>query len=165
MTGRPAGSEDGTDYANQYEGDMSTAELADVLRLPAGGLVDVIGGGWRRADDIMQAQDLTVREWYVSGDPEQVLMGVDGCVVVLARPVGTWHGHRCGITPEDSVTFSSAELVSNSEVVRATIHGITAASRRRIRWCRTCRSSFSPWHMDASGECHGCMAEHRGVTF
>ncbi|KQS56992.1 hypothetical protein ASG36_18550 [Geodermatophilus sp. Leaf369] len=148
---------------------VSLPELERVIEaqvgLPVGPLVDVLGGGWRRGADVLEAEGgLLSRTWFVSGEPAQLLLGVDQSSFALARPEGRWEDHRPVLHPVDQHVLDLTDLLVRPAEVAAVAAALVGASRAAVRWCVLCRRQRSAWHMDGD-ECHDCMSEHRGTVF
>ena len=148
---------------------VSLSELERVIEarmgLPVGPLVDALGGGWRRGADVLEAQGgLLSQTWFVSGEPAQLLLGVDQSSFALARPEGRWEDHRPVLHPVDQHVLDLTDLLVRPAEVAAVAAALVGASRAAVRWCALCRQARSAWHMDGD-ECHDCMSEHRGTVF
>ncbi|MGY1640857.1 hypothetical protein ACI782_06940 [Geodermatophilus sp. SYSU D00703] len=150
------------------KGDPTTDEqaLADLLGVQYADVVRALGTGWRResaAEDPVQ--------WFVSGEPAQVAVGVEGPSLVLARPLTSW-GERTELQPADRREFSRDDLLWTPEVVAEAAEAIAARRRRSFRWCRSCRRPHAPeWFVGAAGTCRQCVslldgvdAEHRWTS-
>ncbi len=120
-----------------------TAELAERFAIPLVDFLDVVGGGWSPVDiDPADAHDI---DWFVSGDPVQVMLGVGGDEVVITTPQVTWAPPRVTpANPGDRRDLSDPGL-------RAWLHRATreAAARRRrsFAYCAYCRRLTAPEHL------------------
>ena len=139
------------------EDDPTTDEraLADLLRLGYPDVVRVLGTGWRRED--LGSDDSM--EWFVSGEPSQLAIGVEDSLFVLARPLTDWGEARRDIYPEDGGRLSREDLLWLPEVVTEAAEAIATRRRRSFRWCRTCRRVRPPEEFfGGAGLCHRCAA-------
>ena len=124
------------------EGDPTADEqaLADLLGVRYADVVRALGSGWRREnanfDDGM--------EWFVSGEPAQVAVGVDDLGFVLARPLTSWGEQRADLQPTDGGRFGRDDLLWSPDVIAEVAEAIAARRRRSFRWCRTCRRVHAP---------------------
>jgi hypothetical protein len=138
------------------DGDPTADEqaLADLLGVPHADVVRAMGSGWRRenaADDEMQ--------WFVSGEPAQVAVGVAGPWFVLARPLTRWGEDRLELQPADRQHFGRDDLLHFPEVVAAAADEIASRRRRSFRWCRSCRRVHPPeWFVGTERVCQDCEA-------
>ncbi|MGY1632246.1 hypothetical protein ACI784_11140 [Geodermatophilus sp. SYSU D01186] len=142
------------------DGDPTTDEqaLADLLDVRYADVVRALGTGWRResgADDLVQ--------WFVSGEPAQVAVGVEGPWFVLARPLTRW-GERTELQSADRHQFTRDDLVWTPELVAEAAEAVAARRRRSFRWCRSCRRAHAPeWFVGASATCRQCAAVLDGI--
>ena len=138
------------------EGDPTTDEqaLAGLLGVPYPDLVRALGAGWRREGLADECDDL---EWFVSGEPAQVAVGVAGPWFVLARPLTGRGADRAERDPADRVDFERADLLDLPWVVAEAAEVIASRRRRSFRWCRTCRRVHAPESfVGAEGICRQC---------
>ena len=139
------------------EGDPTTDEqaLADLMGVEYADVVRVLGTGWRREDRGGEEQ----MAWFVSGEPEQLAVGVEGSLFVLARPLTEWGEARRDIYPEDGRRLSRDDLLWLPEVVTEAAEAIAVRRRRSFRWCRTCRRVHPPEEfLSGASLCHPCAA-------
>jgi hypothetical protein len=69
--------------------------LAQELGLPEDDVLRALGGGWEPFElqvGEWPATRWAGARWFVTGEPIQVLVGVSGSSLVLARPVLRWDG-------------------------------------------------------------------------
>ncbi len=148
----------GLEWGREEDPTTDEQALADLLGVRYADVVRALGTGWRRegaADDLVQ--------WFVSGKPAQVAVGVEGPWFVLARPLTRW-GERTELQPADRREFSRNDLLWLPEVVAETAEAIAARRRRSFRWCRYCRQVHAPeWFLGATGVCRQCASVLDGV--
>ena len=137
------------------EGDPTTDEqhLADLLGVGWPDVVRVLGTGWRRdtasGDDGMQ--------WFLSGEPAQLAIGVDGGAFVLARPLVD-QGSRRDVHPLDGSRFTREHLMWFPHEITEAARTIVTRRRRSFRWCDTCRRPVAPEAFDRTeGTCTSCL--------
>ena len=103
-------------------------------------------------------------QWFVSGEPAQVAVGVEGPWFVLARPLTRWGETRTALQPADGRQFSRDDLLWFPEIVAEAADAIAARRRRSFRWCRSCRRAHAPeWFVGAAGTCRQCASVVDGV--
>lgn len=142
------------------EGDPTAEEqaLADLLGVRYADVVRALGTGWRR-----EANDEDLVQWFISGEPAQVAVGVEGPWFVLARPLTRW-GERTELQPADRRQFSRDDLLWLPEVVAEAAEVIAARRRRSFRWCRSCRRVHAPeWFVGAAATCRWCASVVDGI--
>ncbi len=140
------------------EGDPTADEqaLADLLGVGWPDVVRVLGAGWRR-EDACESGGL---QWFVSGEPAQVAVGVEAGRFVLARPLVDW-GARQDVFPPDGHRFTREDLQWFSAEVTTAAERIASRRRRSFRWCPTCRRPCAPEAFDRTeGMCASCLAVH-----
>ena len=143
------------------EGDPTADEqaLAELLGVRYADVVCALGTGWRRESPT--GEDLV--QWFVSGEPAQVAVGVEGPWLVLARPLTRW-GERTELQPADRLQFSRDDLLWTPELVAEAAEAIAARRRRSFRWCRSCRRPQAPeWFVGVAGTCRQCAWRLDGV--
>src|SRR4051794_26359670 len=89
------------EWGSESDPTADEAELAEMLGLAYADVVRALGTGWRRetaaGDDDVQ--------WFASGEPAQVAVGVQGPFFVLARPLTSWDERRPGPLSGDGLRF------------------------------------------------------------
>jgi hypothetical protein len=122
-------------------------------------VVRALGAGWRR-ESVPGERDSV--QWFVSGVPAQVAVGVDGPWFVLARPL-TRPDEPLQLQPADRRPFTRDDLLYDPQFVAEAADEIAARRRRSFRWCRSCRRVQAPeWFTGASRTCRRCdAAAHR----
>jgi hypothetical protein len=126
-----------------HEGDPTVGEqaMAEMLGVRYVDVVRALGTGWRRE----QAHDDREHvQWFVSGEPAQVAVGVTGPWFVLARPLTGWGEDRLELHPADGGQFGRDDLIYLPDVVAEAAEVIAGRRRRSFRWCRTCRRVHAP---------------------
>jgi hypothetical protein len=146
----------GLDWGREGDPTADEQALTDALGVDWPDVVRVLGAGWGRepagADDGMQ--------WFVSGEPAQVSIGVEGRSFVLARPLVDW-GPRREVEPADGGRFTREHLLWFPDDVSAVAEAIASRRRRSFRWCRTCRRPAAPEAFDAPDmACAACDAAY-----
>src|SRR4051794_3807957 len=124
------------DWGSDSDPTADEAELAGLLGVGYADVVRALGTGWRR-ETIAGGQDGV--EWFVSGEPAQVAIGVQGPWFVLARPLTSWGGDRPGPLMSDAPRFTVDDVLHLPDMVADASEAIAARRRRSFRWCRSCR--------------------------
>jgi hypothetical protein len=140
----------------------SVRPLAEALGVPEDDVLRALGGGWEPFD-LRVGEGPATRwagaRWWVTGEPHQVLVGVAGASVVLARPVLRWDGPGQVTThASDEREFARDDVLYQPELLADTVEEIARRSRRSFRWCRTCRRLSRSEHMHDRLECTECAA-------
>lgn len=141
--------------------------LAWVLGVDVASLAEAIGHTWRRAPmDGAEDPTRTPMEWFIAGEPAQVLIGVDRDKVLIAVPEVWWDGPstpRMDPVPGGEVLPLPVDRERLADAVDA------AAGRRQavFRWCRFCRTATAPEHLftDDPPTCQGCAPGYQQVVF
>jgi hypothetical protein len=142
------------------EGDPTADEqqLAELLGVRYADVVRALGTGWQR-ESLADGQDDA--QWFVSGEPAQVAIGVAGPWFVLARPLTRWGEDRLALQPADRQRFGREDLLYLPEMVAEAADAIAARRRRSFRWCRSCRRVHAPeWFVGAARTCQQCAWAH-----
>jgi len=112
--------------------------------------------GWVRRESVPGERDDV--HWFVSGEPAQVAVGVEGPWFVLARPLTRW-AEALQLQPADRQSFTRDDLLHLPDVVAEAAELIAARRRRSFRWCRTCRRvQAAEWFIGAARACRRCEA-------
>jgi hypothetical protein len=144
----------GLDWGRQSDPTAHEQALADLLGVPFADVVRALGTGWRRE---VAADDSEGTQWFVSGEPAQVAVGVTDPWFVLARPLTGWSAERLEQQPADGQHFGRDDLLYLPEVVAEAAEVIAARRRRSFRWCRTCRRVHAPEaFVSGAGICRRC---------
>ncbi len=142
--------------------------LSEAHGLPEDDVLRALGGGWEPLElpaGEWPATRWAGARWFVTGEPIQVLAGVSGSSLVLARPVLRWAGPGSVTThATDEREFARDDVLFQPDLLADTVEEIARRSRKSFRWCRTCRTLSRPEFMHDKTECTGCAAEHRGVV-
>ncbi|MDP9460670.1 MAG: hypothetical protein M3Q22_10615 [Actinomycetota bacterium] len=144
------------------EGDPTADEqaLADLLGVQYADVVRALGTGWRRENAAVEDGV----QWFVSGEPAQVAVGVDGLGFVLARPLTSWGKDRADVQPTDGGRFGRDDLLWPPDAVAEAAETVAARRRRSFRWCRTCRRPHGPESfVGAAGICRPCASAFTDV--
>ena len=125
------------------EGDPTADEhaLADQLGVRYADVVRALGSGWRRESAHGEEDGV---EWFISGEPAQVAIGVAGPWFVLARPLTRRGEERLDLQPADRQQFGREDLLHFPEMVAMAADEIASRRRRSFRWCRSCRRVHPP---------------------
>jgi hypothetical protein len=140
------------------EGDPSAdeQELAELLGVGHIDVVSALGSGWRPESPADERDHV---QWFVSGEPAQVAVGVAGPWLVLARPLTRWGEDRLELQPANRREFGRSDLLHLPDVVAEAAEAIAARRRRSFRWCRTCRRIHAPeWFVGAARTCQQCAS-------
>jgi hypothetical protein len=144
----------GLEWGREGDPTADEQELADLLGVRYTDVVRALGTGWRR-ESAADGQDDA--EWFVSGEPAQVAVGVAGPWFVLARPLTRWGEDRLALQPADRQRFGREDLLYLPEIVAEATDAIAARRRRSFRWCRSCRRVQAPeWFVGAARTCRQC---------
>jgi hypothetical protein len=148
----------------ELSGRVSVRRIAEVLDLTDDDVLCALGGGWRPAESPLLG--LHAGGWFVTGEPMQVLLGVGGSTLTLARMVLRWDGPGTAtIAATGEREFAREDVLYQPELLVETIEEMAGKSRKTFRWCRTCRTVNRPEDMQDRLECMACASEYRGVVF
>ena len=140
----------GLEWGHEADPTTDEQELADLLAVRHADVVRALGRGWRR-DTGGRVQDGT--QWFVSGQPAQVAIGVMGGSFVLDRP----REDGPPVFIEDQRRFQREDLLFGADFVAETADAIASGRRRSFRWCRCCRRGQAPeWFVGADRVCRDC---------
>ena len=135
-------------------------ELAGLLAVEYSDVVRALGTGWRREAPADEREHV---QWFVSGEPAQIAVGVHGPRFVLARPLTRW-AEPVELQPADRREFGREDLLFCPDVVAEAAEAIAARRRRSFRWCRTCRRVQPPeWFVGAASACRQCASAFLGL--
>ena len=87
----------GLDWGRPGDPTADEQALADLLGVGWTDVLRALGGGWRR--ESAPGEDGV--EWFVSGEPAQVAVGVHGPWFQLVRPLTRWGESRLDLQPAD----------------------------------------------------------------
>jgi hypothetical protein len=142
-------------WGNEHDPTADEAELAELLGVTHVDLVRALGAGWRR--ETAAGEDDA--QWFVSGEPAQVAVGVQGPFFVLARPLTRWGESRLGPLATDGPRFTRDDILLDPHLMTDAAKAIASSRRRSFRWCRTCRRATAPESFDpAEGSCEQCVS-------
>lgn len=142
-------------WGNESDPTADEAELASLLDVGYTEVVRALGAGWRR-DIRTDGHDGVA--WFVSGEPAQVAIGVQGPWFVLARPLTSWDEHRPGPLMSGGPRFTKDDVLHLPDVVADAAEAIASRRRRSFRWCWTCRRVTPPESFVVSaGRCRQCI--------
>jgi hypothetical protein len=146
----------GLEWGREGDPTVDERELAELLGVGYADVVRALGTGWRREN----APDARKHvQWFVSGEPAQVALGVTGPWFVLARPLTRWGENRLEVQPADQRQFGRDDLLHMPDVVAEAAEAIAARRRRSFRWCRMCRRVHAPeWFVGAARTCRQCAS-------
>ena len=132
------------------------AELAELLGVPT----STSSARWAPAGGARPRPAEDDVQWFVSGEPAQVAVGVQDPFFVLARPLTSW-GEGRPWTADDGRSAASAGTTSCTTRTwwPRPAEAIASSRRRSFRWCRTCRRATAPESFDSSeGSCEQCVS-------
>lgn len=136
------------------------AELTELLDVTYADVVRALGAGWRRETGA-DGQD-GVR-WFVSGEPAQLAVGVQGPWFVLDRPLTARGRHRPGPLMGDGPRLTRDDVLHQPDVVAEMAEAVASHRRRSFRWCRTCRRATAPESfIAAQSSCAQCVSAFGG---
>ena len=154
-------------------GGTATRALAKQIGLPVEEFVDVFGAGWQplpNAEIDFDADPFgeghIFGPWYIAGDPFQLMLRVRPEIeaVELARPKGSWAGHRLVWRPD-----TDSELVPLTgpwqETAGQVVKTLLRRRRTSFRYCRYCRELTPPEHRLDADLCQGCATIWHGVIY
>lgn len=145
----------GLDWGRAGDPTADEQALADLLRVGWPEVLRALGAGWRREDTADGGL-----QWFVSGEPAQLAVGVDAAGFVLARPLVD-DGPRQDLWPPDGHRFTREDLRWFSSEVRHHAREIAVRRRRSFRWCGTCRRPAAPESYDRAEEmCTACLERY-----
>lgn len=133
------------------ESDPTTDELAlaELLGLPHAQIVRMLGRGWRRENDATGDEDL---QWFTSGEPVQVAIGVSHPWLLVAHPL-----RREEDSPDSAPAFRLGEIRWGSPDVARAVEAVATRRRRSFRWCPVCRRPSAPEDFDTTeAMCQAC---------
>jgi hypothetical protein len=143
--------------------------LAEALGVAEDDVLRALGGGWQPIE--LQPGEWPVTRWtraswFIAGEPLQVLAGVSGPSLILARPVLRWDGPGT-VTAHatDEREFARDDVLFQPELLAGAVEEIARRSRRSFRWCRTCRTLSRAESMHDRAECMGCAADVGRVVY
>lgn len=146
----------GIEWGHAFDPTADEQELADLLGVRHADVVRALGTGWRQEDPFEAANGV---RWFVSGEPVQVAVGVQGPSFVLARPLTRWEEGGLDLQPADRREFSRDDLLHFPGLVAEAADEIASRRRRSFRWCRCCRQVRPPeWFIGAVRVCQRCEA-------
>jgi len=145
-------------WGSESDPTADEAELAELLDVGFADVVRALGTGWRRESGADGPDGV---DWFVSGEPAQVSIGVQGPWFVLARPLTSWGEHRPGPLMGDGPRFTRDDVLHLPDVVADAAEAIASRRRRSFRWCRVCRRVQAPeWFVGASRSCRQCVSAY-----
>jgi hypothetical protein len=112
----------GLEWGREGDPTSDEQELADLLGVCHLDVVRALGAGWRR--ESVPGERAGV-QWFVSGVPAQVAVGVEGPWFVLARPL-TRCDEPLQLQPADRQPFTREDLLHLPEVVAEAAEEIAA---------------------------------------
>jgi hypothetical protein len=143
-------------WGSESDPTADEAELAELLDVGFADVVRALGTGWRRESGTDGADGV---DWFVSGEPAQVAVGVQDQVFVLANPLTSWGDDRPGAFSTDGPRFTRDDLLYDRHLVAEAAEVIASGRRRSFRWCRTCRRATAPESFNsAEGSCEQCVS-------
>jgi hypothetical protein len=144
----------GLEWGREDDPTADEQELADLLGVRHVDVVRALGAGWRRES---VHGELDQVQWFVSGAPAQIAVGVEGPWFRLGRPLTRW-AEPLELQPVDRTPFTRDDLLYMPEAVAEAAEEIASRRRRSFRWCRTCRRVQAPEWTGAARTCRQCEA-------
>ncbi|MGY1753818.1 hypothetical protein [Blastococcus sp. SYSU D01042] len=145
-------------WGSESDPTADEAELTELLGVEYADLVRALGTGWRREGGAVGPDGVA---WFVSGEPAQVAIAVQGPWFVLAGPLTSWGEQRPGPLMSDEPRFTRDDVLYLPDVVADAAEAIASRRRHSFRWCRTCRRAQAPESLVASaGTCRTCAQAH-----
>ena len=142
------------EWGSESDPTADEAELAALLDVDYADLVRALGAGWRR-EAAADGRDGVA--WFVSGEPAQVAVGVQGPWFALARPLTSWGEHRPGPLMGEGTRLTRDDVLHLPDLVADAAEAIASRRRRSFRWCRTCRRVTAPESfVGSAGTCRQC---------
>ena len=141
-------------------------QLANDLGWPLQRLCEVVGTGWEPVApaDNDGYVDLDQPQWYVAGEPAQVMLGVSrepAGQVLVARPSGVWRSWMLTYEPQLPTSIYLGDVAA----LQSRLAEVATSRRRSFRWCRYCRTPAAPEHRTEVDVCSGCATDVQGVVF
>jgi hypothetical protein len=142
-------------WGDESDPTADEAELSGLLGVTHLEVVRALGAGWRREAVVGGQEDVA---WFVSGEPAQLAVGVQGPWFVLARPLTSWDEVRPGPLMAEGPRFTREDLLDDPHGVAWVAEDIASRRRRSFRWCRSCRRSTAPESFVGSqSACERCV--------
>ena len=146
----------GLHWGRQTDPTADEHELAGLFGVHYVEVMRALGTGWRRESVPGEREEV---QWFVSGEPAQVAVGVQGPFFVLARPLTRWGESRLGPLATDGPRFTRDDILLDPHLMTDAAEAIASSRRRSFRWCRTCRRATAPESFDsAEGSCERCVS-------
>lgn len=118
-------------------GRESLRALAEALVVPEDDVLHALGGGWEPIElepGEWPGTRFAGARWFVTGEPIQVLAGVSGSSLVLARPVLRWDGPGTVTThATDERECAWDDVLSQSQLLADAVEEMARRSRRSFR--------------------------------
>ncbi|MPQ96594.1 hypothetical protein GB931_01385 [Modestobacter sp. I12A-02628] len=142
--------------------DDGTDALAALLGEPAERVLRVLGGGWERAE--VATRYPPGAEWFAAGVPAQVLVGVAGRTLAVARPVPR-RDPSGGLRTDaaDVAELAVEDMQLAPDVVTAAVDLSVRRRRASFRWCLLCRQLTAPESAHDRRSCRACAVRFRGA--
>src|SRR3954452_20908860 len=131
-------------------GRAALQRIAESLLVSDDDVLGALGGDWRPIELGSGEYPVLSRHsgWFVTGEPMQVLLGVGGPALTLARIVLRWDGPgTASVNPTEEREFVREDVLYQSELLVETLEEMARKSRKAFRWCRTCRTVNRPENM------------------
>ena len=146
----------GLQWGSESDPTADEAELTELLNVTYADVVRALGAGWRRETG---ADGQDGARWFVSGEPAQLAVGVQGPWFVLARPLTSWDEHRPGPLMGDGPRLTRDDVLHQPDLVAEMAEAVASHRRRSFRWCHTCRRATAPESFVAGkGSCEQCVS-------
>ena len=151
----------------ELSGRAALGRIAQSLLVSDDDVLRALGGGWRPIALGSAEHPLLSSHsggWFVTGEPMQVLLGVAGSTLTLARPVLSWNEPATvWVDATAEREFAREDVLYRPELLVEIVEEMARKSRKTFRWCRICRTVNRPEYMNGRLECMACSSEYRGV--
>ncbi|WP_138758536.1 hypothetical protein [Modestobacter altitudinis] len=147
----------------ELSGRASVRRIAEVLDLSDDDVLRALGGGWRLTEDPLLSS--YSGGWFVTGEPMQVLLGVGGSTLTLARVGLRWGGPgTVSMHTTEEREYAHEDVLYQPELLGEAVEELARKTRRTFRWCRTCRTVNRPEDMQDRLNCMACASEYGGAV-
>ena len=115
--------------------------LSNALGLSLTQFIETFGAGWQPVDGPeSRPVDEDDEQWFLAGDPPQLMMRIGRYGACVARPSGQWHGvANLTYSPQDVFRLSGSDAEDGEAIAR-----LLSARRSSFRYCSICRGVTPP---------------------
>ena len=155
-------------FSLPYDVDV-TDTLAQFLQASRENVLQSIGGAWYRMDVVAPVGDRARRrQWFGSGAPLQVLIGLSPSSVLVAAPQFQWEDTHALTLKAGHVTGSYDRVQGvDVETLSKSVREAEELRRAMFGYCRYCRGFTGPeqgWSREEP-TCYSCMERYLGFVF